>query len=225
MDLATFDALLAARQAKHPVVLATPLDGRAARLIFAGSDDPLAAEARAVLAGDRAETVDTAQGPIFLNPFNPPLRLIVVGAVHIAEPLVRIAALAGYGVTVIDPRRAFARETRFAGAELIVDWPDEAMPAQALDPRCAVVVLTHDPKIDDPALVATLASPAFYIGALGSGRTHASRLGRLRAAGFDDETLARIHGPIGLRIGAKTPAEIALAILGEMTAALRGVAP
>lgn len=225
MDRATFDALLAARRAKQPVCLATPLGGGAARLVAPGADDPLADEARAALTADKARLVDTADGAVFLNPFNPPLRLIVVGAVHIAEPLVPMAALAGYAVTVIDPRRAFARETRFAGAELIVDWPDEAMPALALDGRCAVVVLTHDPKIDDPALDATLASPAFYIGALGSGRTHAKRLDRLRSAGFDAAALERIRGPIGLAIGARTPAEIAIAILAQMTAALRGATP
>lgn len=225
MDRATFDALLAARRAKQPVCLATPLGGGAARLIAPGADDPLADEARAALTADKARLVDTADGAVFLNPFNPPLRLIVVGAVHIAEPLVPMAALAGYAVTVIDPRRAFARETRFAGAELIVDWPDEAMPALALDGRCAVVVLTHDPKIDDPALDATLASSAFYIGALGSGRTHAKRLDRLRSAGFDAAALERIRGPIGLAIGARTPAEIAIAILAQMTAALRGATP
>lgn len=152
---------------------------------------------------------------------NPPLRLAIIGGVHIAQPLVRMAAMAGYDVTLIDPREAFASEARFPGERLLHDWPDAALKAHGLDHRTALVTLTHDPKLDDPALITALPSPVFYIGALGSRRTHAKRVERLKAAGFSDEQIARIHAPVGLDIGARTPAEIALAILGEITARLR----
>ncbi len=170
---------------------------------------------------DRSTTVETAVGPVFLQVFNPPLRLIVVGAVHIAQALVPMAALAGYAVTVIDPRRGFATSERFPDVVLVDAWPDEAMESLAPDGRTAVVTLTHDPKLDDPALDVALRSTAFYIGALGSKRTHAARLERLRALGHGPEALARIHGPAGLDIGAVSPAEIAIAILAQMTQVLR----
>jgi xanthine dehydrogenase accessory factor len=202
--------------AKHPTVLATNLATGERHLRDAVED---AAVAQA-LATDRAILVD--EGRLFLNPFNPPQRLIVVGAVHIAEPLARMAALAGYAVTIIDPRRAFARAERFPDVTLVVDWPDEALPRLGLDTRCAVVTLTHDPKIDDAALAVALRSPAFYVGALGSTRTQAARRERLHLLGFDDDTVARIHGPVGLNIGARSPAEIAVSILAQMTGKLRG---
>jgi xanthine dehydrogenase accessory factor len=170
---------------------------------------------------DRGETVETPSGRVFLNVFNPPLRLIIVGAVHIAQPLARMAAEAGYDVAVVDPRRAFGSAERFPGVTLSNDWPDEAIAAMKPDRRTAIVALTHDPKIDDPALSVVLRSDVFYIGALGSRKTHAGRLARLREHGFDDATLARIQGPIGLDIGARSPAEIAIAILAQMTAHLR----
>jgi xanthine dehydrogenase accessory factor len=152
---------------------------------------------------------------------NPPLRLAVVGAVHIAQPLLAMAGAAGYDVTLIDPRETFASPARFPGAKLVHDWPDAALAAHGLDIRTAVVTLTHDPKLDDPALRAALGSPVFYIGALGSTRTHAKRVARLKEAGFRDAAIARIDAPIGLDIGAKSPAEIAIAILAQMTERLR----
>ena len=170
---------------------------------------------------DQAAVVD-APSPVLLEPHNPPLRLILVGAVHIAEPLAQIAALAGFAVTIVDPRRAFATAARFPGQALVIAWPDEAIAALAPDARTAVVTLTHDPKIDDPALRAALATPAFYVGCLGSTRTHAARRTRLGDAGVAAAALDRLRGPVGLRIGARTPAEIAVSILGEIIATLRG---
>jgi xanthine dehydrogenase accessory factor len=170
---------------------------------------------------DGSGTVETSSGPAFLQVFNPPLRLAIVGAVHIAQSLAPMASLAGYAVTVIDPRRAFASDARFPDVTLVNDWPDEALAALAPDRRTAVVTLTHDPKIDDPGLDTALRSEAFYIAALGSRRTHAGRIGRLKELGHADATIARIHGPAGLDIGAVSPAEIAIAVLAQMTTVLR----
>lgn len=220
------------RAEKRPVVLATFLKTGEQRLLYLYGKkglkdiDPRIGEAaRAALLEDKARTVETEQGPLFLNVFNPPLRLILVGAVHIAQALVPMAQLAGYDVAVIDPRSAFGSAERFPGVTLSNDWPDEAMAQMKPDLRTAVVTLTHDPKIDDPALVSALKSDVFYIGALGSKKTHAARLERLTAAGFGPDDFARIHGPVGLSIGAKSPAEIAISILAQMTAALRQPAP
>lgn len=160
-------------------------------------------------------------GETFVAIHNPPLRLIVVGAVHIAQALVPMARIAGYDPVVIDPREAFASEARFPGETLLHDWPDEAVNALGLDARTALVLLTHDPKLDDPALEQGLKADCFYIGALGSTRTHAKRVSRLKDAGFTDDAMSRIHGPIGLNIGAKGPSEIAVSILAEMTKILR----
>ena len=173
------------------------------------------------LRDDRSTTVETAAGAVFVEVFNPPLRCFVVGAVHIAQPLAQMAALAGYAVTIIDPRSAFASELRFPGIALSTEWPDDAMAVLRPDRRTAIVTLTHDPKIDDPALTAALRSEAFYIGALGSRKTHASRCQRLTEVGFTPADLARIHGPVGLNIGALSPAEIAVSILAQITATLR----
>jgi len=182
--------------------------------------DALAA-VRAAVRADRSTTLEAGAKGVFVNVFNPPLRLVVVGAVHIAQALVPMAALAGYAVTVVDPRRAFATDERFPGVTISEDWPDEALDRLAPDPRTAVVTLTHDPKLDDPALIVALASPAFYIGALGSTRTHAKRLERLAAEGVEASAFARIHGPAGLPLGARSPAEIAVSIVAQMTQALR----
>ncbi len=157
----------------------------------------------------------------FVAVHTPPLRLAVVGAVHIAQPLARMAVELGYEVTVIDPRAAFLTAERFPGQRLVDSWPDAALSAHGLDLRTAVVLLTHDPKLDDPALVAALGSDAFYVGALGSTRTHAKRLERLRATGVPEAAIARIDAPVGLDIGARTPAEIAVSILAEITERLR----
>ncbi len=160
-------------------------------------------------------------GETFVAIHNPPLRLIVVGAVHIAQALVPMARLAGYDPLIVDPRESFASKGRFPGEVLRHDWPDEGVRAFGLDTRTALVLLTHDPKLDDPALEAALASDVFYIGALGSSRTHAKRVDRLKASGFSDVEIARIHGPVGLDIGAASPSEIAVSVIAQMTKVLR----
>lgn len=160
-------------------------------------------------------------GKTFVAIHNPPLRLIVVGAVHIAQALAPMAKVVGYDPIIVDPREAFASEARFPDVRLMHDWPDEALEAIGLDARTALVLLTHDPKLDDPAIQAALRSDVFYIGALGSVRTHALRVERLQNAGFSDAEIARIHGPVGLDIGSSGPSEIALSILAEMTSVLR----
>ena len=216
-------ALSEARAAKRPVVVATRLpDGAQMLLPAPGAPPELAAAAARALADDRTGTVSLGDGDWFLHVHNPPLRLIVVGAVHIAQALVPFAAQTGFAVTVVDPRRAFATDERFPDVTVRTDWPDEAMDALAPDVRTAVVTLTHDPKLDDPALDRALRSPAFYIGALGSRKTHAARLKRLRALGHDDAAMARIRGPVGLSIEAVTAPEIALSIVAEIVAVRRG---
>jgi len=226
---AMLSVLNAARDEKRAVVLATELASGESRLVYpdAGETGALADAAAKAARNDDSTAVEADGGSWFLTVFNPPLDLAIIGAVHIAQPLARMAALADYAVRVIDPRTAFATEERFPNVALSHDWPDEALAVRPLTARSAIVALTHDPKLDDPALTAALRSPAFYIGALGSRQTHARRLDRLREHGFSDADLARIHGPIGLNIGARSPAEIAVAVLGEMTAALRsnGKAP
>jgi xanthine dehydrogenase accessory factor len=157
----------------------------------------------------------------FIAIHNPPLRLIVVGAVHIAQPLLTIARTCGYAPTLIDPRAAFGSAERFPGETILDDWPDEALARLKPDARTAIVTLTHDPKLDDPAIRFALTSPAFYLGCLGSTRTHAKRLDRLAAAGFTPDQIAKIHAPVGLDIGAKTPAEIAVSIMAQITQTLR----
>jgi len=220
---ATVAALKRARDAQRAVVLATVLATGESRLVYPdeGGADALTQAARVQARRDESATVDVGGASWFLTVFNPPLDLAIIGAVHIAQPLARMGALADYAVRIIDPRTAFATAERFPGVTLSHQWPDEALTAAPLTPRSAIVALTHDPKLDDPALAMALQSPAFYIGALGSRTTHARRLERLKAQGFSDSQLARIHGPIGLNIGARSPAEIAVAILGEMTALLR----
>ncbi|WP_170606735.1 XdhC family protein [Ruegeria arenilitoris] len=163
-------------------------------------------------------------GQTFVAVHNPPLRLIVVGAVHIAQALVPMARIAGYDPAIVDPREAFASNARFPREKILTDWPDEAVKQLGLDSRTAIVLLSHDPKLDDPALQAALQANVFYIGALGSTRTHAKRIDRMKQAGFTDDQIAQIHGPIGLDIGAADPSEIAVAILAQMTAVLRGKA-
>ena len=223
-ERATLSALNAARNEKRAVVLATDLKGRRTRLVYPDSagSDPLADAALKAARRDESASVEADGTSWFLTVFNPPLDLAIIGAVHIAQPLARMAALADYAVRIIDPRTAFATEERFPNVAMSHEWPDEALAAKPLTARSAIVALTHDPKLDDPALTAALRSPVFYIGALGSKQTHARRLERLKEHGFSDTELARIHGPIGLKIGARSPAEIAVAILGEMTAVLRG---
>jgi len=227
MQRSVLDALLAARADKRPVALVTNLDnGRQALL---DGDDVIGDltlgsvvldRVRQAITDDRSGALpDTS---LFVQVNNPPLRMVVVGAVHIAQSLVPMAMLAGYDVTVIDPRQAWATDARFPDVALSTAWPDEALTALRPDRRTAVVTLTHDPKLDDPALRVALESEAFYITALGSKRTHAKRLDRLRAEGVDEARLARIRGPAGLAIGAKSPAEIAISIVAQATQALHG---
>ena len=215
---------------KRPVVMATLVeDGQstlyspAETLKIWGSD--LTAEAEAAITADRPRSLVRADQEIFLNVFNPPLRLFVIGAVHIAQALVPMAELAGFEVTVIDPRGVFANQARLGAARLVEDWPDDVLQAARLDRRSAVITLTHDPKLDDAALNVALKSEAFYIGSLGSGKTHAARLARLQELGFDEAALGRIHGPLGLDIGAQTPAEIATSALAQVIATLRNHRP
>ena len=169
----------------------------------------------------RADRSGMEDGDWFVAIHNPPLRMIVVGAVHIAQGLLPMARACGYDPVLIDPRGAFGAAARFPGEVISDDWPDAAMLALHPDTRTAVVTLTHDPKLDDPALIAALASPAFYIGCLGSSRTHAKRLDRLRSAGVTDAEIARLRAPVGLDIGAKSPAEIAVSIMAQITQTLR----
>jgi xanthine dehydrogenase accessory factor len=215
--------LKSARDAGRAVALATNLATGESHVVYPDGDaaDALTIAARAQARRDESGSVEIEGKNWFLTVFNPPLDLAIIGAVHIAQPLARMAALADYAVRIIDPRTSFATNERFPGVTLSHEWPDEALAAAPLTARSAVVALTHDPKLDDPALSAALKSPAFYIGALGSRTTHAKRLERLKAQGFTDPELSRIHGPIGLNIGARSPAEIAVAILGEMTGILR----
>jgi xanthine dehydrogenase accessory factor len=217
------DSLLTARRDRRAVALVTELGAGKQRLVGSdeAADDPLAADLAPAFRFDRSGVVANDEGEFFINIHNPPLKLVVIGAVHIAQALIPIAKLAGYDVSVIDPRGAFATPERFPGVTLHTEWPDEVLPAMALDRRTAMIALTHDPKLDDPALSAALASQCFYIGALGSKKTHAHRLERLSAARAAPEALARIHGPIGLEIGARGPAEIAISIMAEMTRVLR----
>lgn len=220
MKRAILEALT--RQAAGPRIRALDRASGEERLIDPFSDEtPLGLAARAAARTDISGEVEIDGRTWFLEVHNPPLELALVGAVHIAQPLAQMARLAGYGVRVIDPRAAFATEARFPGVALNLGWPDEILAKSPLGSRSALVVLAHDPKIDDPALEAALASPAFYIGALGSKKTHAARLERLSGRGFDAAALARIRGPVGLAIGARSPAEIALSILAQMTQTLR----
>ena len=230
MKRTLFDALQEARAAKRPVAVVTDLDSGAQSLVdeqsvkgdLALEGGQLAASRRAI-ADDKSGLLDGTR--LFVHVFNPPLRLIVVGAVHIAQSLVPMAELAGYAVTLVDPRQAWASPERFPDVTLLTDWPDEALTALEPDRRTAVVTLTHDPKLDNPALAVALKSDVFYIGSLGSRKTHGKRLAALRDMGFGEADFARIHGPIGLAIGAKSPAEIALAILAQITQVKHGAPP
>lgn len=225
------DAILAARAAKRPVATVTHLDSGAQALVYRDGDtsgeigelaldEAAITSARRAIADDKSTRIDSDAGPLFIQVSNPPKRMIIVGAVHIAQPLVEIAKTAGYALTIVDPRGAFATRDRFPDVELSEDWPDDALKALNIDTRTAVVTLTHDPKLDDPALHVALRSEAFYIGSLGSKKTHAGRVERLTAEGFSEAEIARIHAPIGLYIGGKSPAEIAISIMAQVTEVL-----
>jgi xanthine dehydrogenase accessory factor len=218
-------ALAAARESRRPVVLATRLPtGEQMLLPDEAASPALAAAGEQALADDKTGTVKIDNGEWFLQVYNTPLRLIVVGAVHIAQALVPMISFIGYAVTVVDPRRSFATDDRFPNVAVSGEWPDDAMDLLRPDARTAIVTLTHDPKLDDPALDRALKSNAFYIGALGSRKTHAARLGRLRELGHDEASLERIHAPVGLNIAAVTAPEIALSIVAEIVAVRRGAA-
>lgn len=216
-------ALEAAREQKRPVVVATKLPSGEQRLL----PDPAAPDAmnkiaRQVLISDISGTHKIDNADWFLHVYNPPYRIVIVGAVHIAQALVQFSTACGYATTVVDPRRSFASDERFPNVAVSTAWPDEAMDEFKPDARTAVVTLTHDPKLDDPALDRALKSEAFYIGALGSRRTHAARRKRLRELGHSEVAMDRIQGPVGLNIEAVTAPEIAASIIAEIIAVRRG---
>ncbi|MGJ8584616.1 MAG: XdhC family protein [Marinosulfonomonas sp.] len=208
--------LVAARKARRPMAYLVDVDTWQRRLADA-SDAVYGGQISARFRSDKSGFEEQ----VFIAVHNAPLRMAVVGAVHIAQPLMQMAALLGYDTLLVDPREAFATEQRFPGETIVHDWPDEALAGFGLDARTAVVTLSHDPKIDDPAIRAALASDVFYLGCLGSTRTHAKRLERLAEVGFTAQQLDRIHAPVGLNIGAKSPAEIAISVLAEITERLR----
>jgi xanthine dehydrogenase accessory factor len=223
MKLDILKALNSERAARRAVVLVTDQASGAQRLVRAADvgRDPLADLIERRIRSAKSGMEDTPQGKVFLTVHVPPPRLVITGAVHISQALAPIAKLLGYDVTIVDPRTAFATIERFPEVKVIAEWPDTALPALGIDHYTAFVALTHDPKIDDPALTHALARDCFYIGALGSKKTHARRIERLKSQGLSNDALARIHSPIGLDISAITPSEIAIAIMGEITARLR----
>lgn len=222
MKLALLSELNAARAARRAAVVVTALDGGAQRLVLDPAGDPLESELRAALRAGKSGAVDGPDGArVFLTVHAPSPRLVIAGAVHISQALAPMAAALGFAVTIVDPRTAFATPERFPEIDLRAEWPDVVLPGLTLDPFTAFAALSHDPKIDDPGLNAALAAGCFYVGALGSRKTHAARRERLRAAGATEAALDRIRAPIGLPIGAASPAEIAVAILAEITAARR----
>ncbi|GLS23698.1 hypothetical protein GCM10007874_67190 [Labrys miyagiensis] len=223
MKLATLQALNLARTQRKAAALVTDLDSGEERLVNEAdiAADPLAAALAEQLRKGKSATVEQDGKRYFITMHVPPVRLVMIGAVHISQALVPLARLLDHEPIVVDPRTAFASPERFPDVELIAEWPDVALPPLGIDRYTAFVALTHDPKIDDPALMHALERGCFYVGALGSRKTHARRLERLRAAGVGDNTLSRIRAPIGLDIGAISPSEIAVSIIAEITAALR----
>jgi len=223
MRLDILKALNAERAARRAAIVVTDVASGEQRFVrkaeFAA--DPLRDTLEAALRSGKSGMVDTPHGKVFLTVHVPPARLVAIGAVHISQALAPMAKLLGYDVVIIDPRTAFATPERFPDVKVIAEWPDVALPPLDVDGYTAFVALTHDPKIDDPALIHALARDCFYVGALGSRKTHARRVERLAAQGIAHDAIARIHAPIGLAIGAVSPPEIALAIMGEITARLR----
>jgi xanthine dehydrogenase accessory factor len=218
-----FEQVMDARAQRKAVALVTALDTGKQRVVARdhAADDILAQVLDEAFRFDRSGVHKIPEGEFFVHIHNPPLRLIVIGAVHIAQALIPIAKATGYDIVVIDPRGAFATGARFPDITLHAEWPDEILPGLGLDQRTAMVALTHDPKIDDPSLQLALKSKIFYIGALGSKKTQAARSQRLMEAGFTDKDMARIYGPIGIDIGAQGAPEIAIAIMAELTRVLR----
>ena len=223
MKLEILRALNAERAARRAAVVVTDVTTGEQRMVKAAevARDPLKEVVEKHIRRGRSGMVETPAGKVFLTVYVPPAQLVITGAVHISQALAPMARLVGYDVTIVDPRTAFASIERFPDVKVIAEWPDVALPPLGIDRYTAFVALTHDPKIDDPALTYALARDCFYIGALGSKKTHARRIERLKAQGLSDGALARIHAPIGLEIGAVSPAEIAVAIMGEITVELR----
>lgn len=223
MKLEILSALNVERAARRAAIVVTDVESGAQRLVKAAdiAADPLRDVLEARLRSGKSGMADTGEGRVFLSVYVPPPHLVITGAVHISQALAPMAKLVGYDVVIVDPRTAFATKERFPDVPMLAEWPDTALPRLAVDRYTAFVALTHDPKIDDPALAYALARDCFYIGALGSTKTHARRLARLEQQGASKQALSRIHAPIGLAIGAVSPAEIAVAILGEITANLR----
>jgi xanthine dehydrogenase accessory factor len=223
VKLDILSALNTERAARRAVIVVTDFASGAERLVKAAEveRDPLEDMLKERLRTGKSGMADTPEGRVFLTVHVPPPRLVITGAVHISQALAPIARVVGYDVTIVDPRTAFASIERFPDVKVIPEWPDTALPPLGIDHYTAFVALTHDPKIDDPALTHALERDCFYIGALGSGKTHARRVERLKSQGISDAALARIHAPIGLKIGAISPPEIAVAIMGEITARLR----
>jgi xanthine dehydrogenase accessory factor len=211
LKIETLNAVLKARAERRAIAVVTHLESGEQRIVERGF------EFEQEFRFDKSGVV----GECFVAIHNPPLRLVIIGAVHIAQSIIPIAQAANYDVTVIDPRGAFATGARFPNVTLHEDWPQDVLPKFGLDARTGFMALTHDPKIDDPALELALKSDVFYIGALGSKKTQASRRDRMLAAGFDDAALARVHGPIGLSIGSVGAPEIAISVMAEMTKCLR----
>jgi xanthine dehydrogenase accessory factor len=211
-------------EARHKVALVMDLVTGAHSLAHSPGDlgQELAPALEDAFRCDKSIALARANGEVFINVFNPTIRLVIVGAVHVAQQLVPMARALGYDVMIVDPRSAFATEQRFGDVEISREWPDEALPKIGVDARTALIALTHDPKIDDPALIHALSTDAFYVGALGSRKTHAKRVERLLKAGIAPADITRIHAPIGLDIGAQGAAEIALSIMAEITAVQRG---
>ncbi len=223
MRLDILKSLNAERAARRAAVVVTNVASGAQRLVKAddAAADPLREAIEQRLRSGKSGIAETSEGEVFLTVYVPPPRLLVTGAVHISQALAPIAKILGYDVIIVDPRTAFATPERFPDVPLIAEWPDTALPPLNVDRYTAFVALTHDPKIDDPALIHVLARDCFYVGALGSKKTHARRLDRLKEQGADASALGRIHAPIGLPIGAISPAEIAVAIMAEITSRLR----
>src|SRR5262245_41137075 len=211
------------RAARRAAVVVTDVASGAQRFVRVAdvARDPLRDAIEAQMRSGKSGMVETPNGKVFLTVHVPPPRLVITGAVHISQALAPIGRILGYDVVIVDPRTAFASIERFPDVKVIAEWPDQALPPLNIDHYTAFVALTHDPKIDDPALTHALERDCFYIGALGSRKTHARRVERLKAQGLSEATIARIHAPIGLAIGAVSPPEIAVAIMGEITARLR----
>jgi len=231
MDLSLLRQMNVERAARRAVILVTDMTAGSQRLIkrnVAYNDDPLADEFDKRFLSGKSGLVKTDAGEAFLTVSVPAPRLVLIGAVHISQALVPMAEITGFDVSVIDPRTAFATEDRFPGSSLLADWPENVLKVEPLDPYTAVAAVTHDPKIDDYPLMEALKTGCFYVGALGSKKTHGKRLERFREMGLSEDVMSRMEAPIGLDIGAATPQEIAVAVLASVIKALRkpeGVSP